>query len=192
MVPRSDDVPPARATTWPGRAAVWLLGSLWLAVQGLGRAGLRLLAAVDAGTSAVARAGGGAVRAALRALGPAGRWLRRVLAPVLRGLRRAWTWLNRRVFLAMARGLGRVGRRVVRWARPAVAAVSAAARRWMVRAEPVMRRLASLAAAVGRAAARLGRSLARVLAPGVSAAAALRRRARSVWAPVAARLRARG
>jgi hypothetical protein len=186
MVTRPHDVPRARG--WPGRAVVELLATGWLVLQGLARAGLWLLGTVDAGTSAVARSAGRALRATVRALGPAGRWLVQLLAPLLRGLRRAWAWLNRRVLLGMARGLGRSGRWLVRRSRPVVAVV----RRWLVRARPLLRRLESAAAAVARVAARLGRSLARILAPALRTAAAVRRRTRSAWAPVAARLRARG
>lgn len=188
----ADDGPHARATGGPGRALVGLLALAWLVLQGLGRAGLWLLATVDAGTSAVARGSGRAVRAAVRALGPLGRGLLRLLTPVLSGLRRVWAWLNRRVFLAMARGLGRFGRWLVRRSRPAVIAVRAWARRTVARLRPVLRRLQTAAAAVERTAARWARPLARALAPALRAAGALRRRVRSAGTAVAARARARG
>ncbi|GAB4079389.1 hypothetical protein GCU67_15110 [Modestobacter muralis] len=171
--------------TWPGRALVWPLAMAWLALQALGRAGLWLLATVDAGTSAVARGVGHALRAAVRALGPLGRWLLRALAPPLRGLRRVWAWLNRRVFLAMARGLGRAGRWLVRRSRPLVLVVRRWARQVAVRIRPAVRRLRAATAVVERAAARLGRALARAVAP-------LRRLVRSAGASIAARVRALG
>jgi hypothetical protein len=183
------DGSPPEPVTRPGRALapfVWLLAMGWLALQALGRAGLWLLTAVDAGTSAVAGVGGGAiravVRAVVRALGPLGRALLRLLAPLVRGLRRAWAWLNRRVFLAMFRRLGRFGRWLVARTRPAVEAVRGWARRMAVRAEPVVRRLATAAAVVERAAVRLGRAMGRLFAPVRRMAVSVGRRVRALLA----------
>jgi hypothetical protein len=179
------DGSPPEPVARPGRALapfVWLLAMGWLALQALGRAGLWLLTAVDAGTSAVAGIGGGAIRAVVRALGPLGRALLRLLAPLVRGLRRAWAWLNRRVFLAMFRRLGRFGRWLVARTRPAVEAVRGWARRMVVRAEPVVRRLATATAVVERAAVRLGRALGRVFAPVRRMAVSVGRRVRALLA----------
>jgi hypothetical protein len=180
-----DDGSSPRPVARPGPALaplVWLLAMGWLALQALGRAGLWLLTAVDEGTSAVARAGGGAMRAAVRALGPLGRALLRLLTPLIRGLRRVWVWLNRRVFLAMARRLGRFGRWLVACTRPAVEAALDWARRMLVRAEPVVRRISTVTAVVERAAARLGRALRRAFGPIRRAATATGHRVRALLA----------
>jgi hypothetical protein len=157
---RPDDEPVVRLRR--GLAPlVWLLAVCWLGLQGLGRAGVWLLTAVDEGTSAVARACGAATRAVLRGLGPLGRALQRLLAPLLRWLRLTWVWLGRRVFLAMVHPLGRFGRWLVRRSRPAVERFLAWTRRVAMRAEPLLHRLATALDGVERAAARLGAPLRR-------------------------------
>ena len=159
---------------------VWPAALCWLGLHALGRAGLWLLTGVDRGTSAVARTAGAAARALLRALGPLGRALRRLSTPLLRQLRRAWTWLGRRVFLAMARSLGRFGRWLVQLCRPAAQAVL----RWAHRlAAPLLRRLETAAAAVEAAAARLGARCRR-------AAVRVGRRVRPAVASIAAGMQA--
>jgi hypothetical protein len=186
-----DRVPPEHPSTRPGRAlapVVWLLAMGWLGLQGLGRGGMWLLTAVDEGTSAVARAGSRAGRAVLGALGPLGRvLLRRVLRPLWRGVRRLWSWLNRRVFLALTRPLGRFARWLVARARPVVAAVLDRARRVLARVEPG---LDALGAVVSRAAVRLGAALRRGTAPVRRATAVLGRRVRAAGAAVTGRVRA--
>ena len=180
MSPSPRDVPHLRGTAWPGRALVWPLALAWLALQGLGRAGLWLLGTVDAGTSALARGVGHTVRSALRALGPLGRGLQRLLAPPVRALRRAWAWLDRRVFVVMGRGLGRFGRWLVRRTRPLVTVVRARARQVAARIGPAVRRLGTAAALVERAAARLGRALAPLRLLVRSAGASIARRVRAL------------
>jgi hypothetical protein len=182
---------PTRVTRRGLGLLVWPVAMCWLGLQALGRAGIWLLTGVDAGTSAVARAAGAATRALLRALGPVGRALRRLSAPLLRGLRRAWAWLGRRVFLAMARSLGRFGRWLVQLCRPAAQAVLA----WTGRVTaPMLRRLETAAAVVERTAARLGARLHRAavrvgrrLRPAVASIADGVRALRAQWQRVMSR-----
>jgi hypothetical protein len=174
-----EDSPPGEphdgASSAAGRGLaplVWLLAAGWVALQGLGQAGLWLLTAVDEGTSAAARVGARTFRAVAGALGPLGRGLRRLVTPAARWLRRGWDRLGRRVLLAMFRPLGRFGRWLVTRSRPAVARVLACARALAVRLLPALDALTAAVEAVERAAGRLGSLLTRA------------------WAPVSRRLRA--
>jgi hypothetical protein len=123
------------------------------------------MGAVDRGTTVAAGAGTAAVRALIRALGPAGRALVRLVTPVWRLLCRGWEGIGRRVFLAMARPLGRFGRWLLARSRPAIARVLSAARQAARLVAPGVRRLEEALAVVERRAARWGALIDRAWAP---------------------------
>ena len=146
-----------RPVPWVARPLVWLLAVVWSVVEGIGRGLGWLLDGYVRGANRLGRALTRGARALLRHLGPLGRALLRLARPALRGLRLLWDRLGLRVFLFLARPVGRFGRWVLRWSRPVADRVIAWARRLGTVVQPVMNVLTAVIEAAERQAARIGR-----------------------------------
>lgn len=158
---------------------VWLLAVVWSVVEGIGRGLGRLHDWYLRGASRLGRACMDRTRAVLRRLGPLGRALLRLARPVLRGLRLLWDYVGLRVFLFLARPVGRFGRWVLKRSRPAADRVIAWARSLGAVVQPVMNVLSAVIEAVERQAARIGRFLRWASTPVRRAGGALRTTVRS-------------